>query len=163
MKKITVLLSFVFFWGPLSIFAQKEGKMTVEVSSDTVGLDGSLAVTFTIENVENPKFDPPLFDGFEAQGPATSSSMSVINGAVSQKISYTFYLTPKEKGTAKIGSAKAGDLKTEEKNIVVVEHFEAPKKARQRQGFFDDDDSFFGRPMPQQKPEKKKKYEIERI
>ena len=100
---------------------------------------------------------------------------------MTQSATYTFYLTPKEKGAFKIGSAsvdtdgtsrdnrEGGVLKTEEKEINVVENFDPEIKPRKRQQSIWGDDLFFGRPtMPQQRiPEKtekaKKKFETEKI
>jgi BatD DUF11 like domain len=160
-----------------SIWGQKETHFTMSVSSDTVGMNGGLEVTFTLENAQTKEFNPPNFDGFEAQGPSTASSMSFMNGDMSQKISYTYYLTPKTQGSFVIGKATVETdgktLETEPKSVVVVDFYEAPKRSNQnRNPFFNDDDDFpraFPReqmtPRPQ-KPDaqdKKKKYSTEKI
>jgi hypothetical protein len=166
MKKIIFLIT---LFTPLSIatlLGQKEANFTIEISSDTIGLDGSLEVTFNIENAKLKKFNPPNFDGFEVQGPSQSSMTSIVNGEVSQKMSYTYYLTPNKKGHFTIGEASAeldkGVLTTEKKDIQVVEHYEPNVKPKHR-NFFDEDGFFNNRPQ-QRKPDKeKKKYETERI
>jgi hypothetical protein len=160
------------------IWGQKETHFTVSVSSDTVGMNGGLEVTFTLENAQTKHFNPPNFDGFEAQGPSTSSSMSFVNGDMSQKISYTYYLTPKTQGTFIIGKATVETdgktLETEPQSVVVVDYYEAPKRRNQnRNPFFNDDDDDFPRMFPReqavprpQRPdaqEKKKKYSTEKI
>jgi BatD DUF11 like domain len=182
MKKIILgLISII----PLSIlpfgnniWGQKEARFTMSVSSDTVGMNGGLEVTFTLENAQTKQFNPPNFDGFEAQGPSTASSMSFMNGDMSQKISYTYYLTPKTQGNFVIGKATVETdgktLETESKNVVVVDFYEAPKRRNQnRNPFFNDDDNDFPRAFPReramprpQKPDaqdKKKKYSTEKI
>lgn len=156
---------------PLSqIAAQKDAKINIEVSSDTIGLNNTLEVAITVENAKAKNFNPPSFEGFRVQGPSTSTSMSIINGDMTQSSTYTFYLTPREKGAFKIGSAsvdtEGGTLKTDEKEIVVVENFDPEIKPQKRQQSLWGDDPFFSRPMmPQQRaPEKaKKKYNTEKL
>jgi hypothetical protein len=78
--------------------AQEEATFTLEVSSDSVLLGNSLAVRFTLKNADGNDFTPPAFEGFEVNGPNVSSSMSIVNGEVSQQLSYTYYLKPLEAG-----------------------------------------------------------------
>ena len=159
---------------PLYMGAQKTSPFTVEVSSDTVGLDGYIQVTFTVKNEKSKKFTPPEFEGFEAQGPSTSSMMSMVNGETTQSMSYTYTLLPKEKGVFTIGKATLKTdnetFQTDEKKIVVVEHFEGEtNKPNRRRNFFDDDDFFQQRsrpvkPQPQREQDKSKsKYPTEKI
>ena len=172
MKKIILYFAIL---GPLSIWGQKDATFSMAISSDTVGLNGSIEVTFTVENMPNKQFTPPTFDGFDAQGPSTSMMTSITNGAMKQSASYTYFLTPRSVGTFKIPSVSLNTegsvLTTEEKTVVVVAHYDAEIRPKQnnRRGLFDNDD-FFGRPMfpPQtpKTPEKekpKKKYSTEKI
>jgi hypothetical protein len=167
MKKLLFIISIL---APLSIWGQKNAAFSVVVSSDTVGLNGSIQIIFTLENVSNKQFTPPSFDGFEAQGPSTSMMTSITNGAMKQSTAYTFYLTPRSVGSFKIPSmsmdTEGGTVKTEEKIIVVVEHYDGGIRPQPRsRGLFDsNDDFFFRRPTPPQAPEKpKKKYSTEKI
>jgi hypothetical protein len=166
MKKILFLIA---LFTPLSIatlLGQKEANFTMEISSDTIGLDGSLEVTFTVENAKMKKFNPPSFDGFEVQGPSSSSMTSIVNGEMSQKMSYTYYLTPNKTGHFTIGEASAeldkGVLTTEKKDIQVLEHYETKVKPKRR-NFFDEDGIFNNRPRQRAPEKEKKKYETERI
>ena len=173
MKKIILFFAIL---GPLSIWGQKDATFSIAISNDTVGLNGSIEVTFTVENMPNKQFTPPTFDGFDAQGPSTSMMTSITNGAMKQSASYTYYLTPRSIGTFKIPSVSLNTegavLTTEEKTVVVVEHYDAEIRPKQNnmRGLFDNDD-FFGRPMfPQQTPQtpkapekSKKKYSTEKI
>ena len=173
MKKIILYFAIL---GPLSIWGQKDATFSMAISSDTVGLNGSIEVTFTVENMPNKQFTPPTFDGFDAQGPSTSMMTSITNGAMKQSASYTYFLTPRSVGTFKIPSVtlntEGSVWATEEKKVVVVEHFDAEIRPKQnnRRGLFDNDD-FFGRQMfPQQTPQtpktpekSKKKYSTEKI
>jgi hypothetical protein len=167
MKKFIFLVAFL---GPLSIWGQKDASFNVAVSSDTVGLNGTIEVVFTIENAPNKQFKSPSFDGFDAQGPSTSMMTSIMNGEMKQTASYTFYLTPRTVGNFKIPSVSLDTegslLKTEEKTIVVLEHYDAETRPKQRQrSLFDsNDDFFFRRSQPQPPAEKtKKKYQTEKI
>ena len=173
MKKIVLIFAIL---GPLSIWGQKDAAFSMAISSDTVGLNGSIEVTFTVENMPNKQFTPPTFDGFDAQGPSTSMMTSITNGAMKQSASYTYFLTPRSVGTFKIPSVSLNTegsvLTTEEKTVVVIEHYDAEIRPKQNngRGLFDTDD-FFGRPMfPQQTPQTpktpekpKKKYSTEKI
>lgn len=151
---------------PLSMAAQKDAKISIEVSSDTIGLNNTLEVVITVENAKAKRFNPPTFDGFAVQGPSTSTSMSIINGDMTQSATYTFYLTPREKGSFKIGSASVdterGVLKTDDQEIIVVEYFDLEIKPRQHRQSLWDDNPFFMQ-QPREKDKKKKKYETEKI
>ncbi len=168
MKKIILVIAIL---APLSIWGQKEAAFTVSLSSDTVGLNGTLEVTFTLENAPNKQFTSPKFDGFDAQGPSTSMMTSITNGAVKQTASYTYYLTPRSVGSFTVPSVslntEGAALKTEEKTIVVMEHYDAEIRPQQnRRSLFDSNDDFFFRraPTPPPTPEKsKKKYSTEKI
>jgi BatD DUF11 like domain len=91
---------------------------------------------------------------------------SIVNGEMSQKMSYTFYLTPKKLGQVIIGEASVeldkGVLITGKKDIQVVEHFENKAKPKRR-NFFDEDGFFNNRPKQRVPEKEKKKYETERI
>ena len=172
MKKIILFFAIL---GPLSIWGQKDATFSITISSDTVGLNGSIEVTFTVENMPNKQFRSPTFDGFDAQGPSTLMMTSITNGVMKQSASYTYFLTPRSIGTFKIPpvslNTEGSVLATEEKTIVVVEYYDAeirPKQNNMRRLF--DNDDFFGRPMfPQQTPKTpekekpKKKYSTEKI
>ena len=123
MKKIglLLLLCFISFFG---IEAQ-EAKFTVSVSTDSILMDNQFQVSFTLENVQGTEFEAPNFGDFEVlTGPNMSSSFSMINGAVTQTISYTYILRPKEVGNYFIepASIKAGDnyLETAPLEVMVV-------------------------------------------
>ncbi len=164
-------LLFFSLYLPLSITAQKTAKISIEVSSDTIGLNNTLEVAITIENAKVKRFNPPNFEGFKVEGPSTSTSMQFINGDMTQSATYTFYLTPREKGVFKIGSAsvdtEGGNLKTEEREITVVENFDPEIKPQKHRPNLWDDNPFFQRPtMPEpriQQEKKKKKFETEKI
>ena len=72
---------------------------SVEVSNDTILLGNYFELKFTIENASAEKFEPPKLADFTLLGgPNTSTSMSIINGEVSQTASYAYYLEPVDLG-----------------------------------------------------------------
>lgn len=106
------------------------------VSSTTVGLNDRFQVTFTLEGQElnaAKSFTPPDFnkDFIVLSGPNQSTSMQIINGAVSSSISYSYLLQPRNLGKYTIGSAKIiykdEEYKTEPIKIEVVAGTSKPK------------------------------------
>lgn len=124
-KKLTLIIGCMAFVIGSHLFAQEGPRFTVEVSSDSVLMENYFTVSFTLENAEGMNFLPPAFDDFEVvSGPNTSSSMSFINGAMSQKITYTFYLRPREIGNYYIQPASIesneGLLETLPREVIVL-------------------------------------------
>ncbi|MFO7445934.1 MAG: BatD family protein [Ignavibacteriaceae bacterium] len=82
---------------------------TASASSTRVGEADQFQVSFTFEgnDINGLKdFSPPNFGHFLIlSGPNQSSSMQIINGAVSASITYTYYLQPRSAGNHTIGSA----------------------------------------------------------
>ncbi len=63
-------------------------------------------VTFTLNNAQGSNFKAPNFNGFTVvSGPATSNSISIVNGARSSKQGFSYTLQPKKIGNFKIGAA----------------------------------------------------------
>lgn len=64
-------------------------------------------VSFTIENAQGESFTPPDFAPFELMsGPNRSSQMSIVNGQMSQKMTFSYGLTATKPGKYTIKSAK---------------------------------------------------------
>ena len=82
---------------------------SASVNNTTVGLNDRFQVTFTFEGTDINSlsdFSPPNFAGFMIlSGPNQSTSMQIINGAVSASLSYSYYLQPKNLGKFTIGNA----------------------------------------------------------
>lgn len=145
-------------------------KFTATVSKTTVALNSKFKVEFKLENAKGSNFEAPEFKDFEiVGGPSTSSSMSVINGVVTQSISYVYYLKPKEVGDFTVKAAKVSvdgkDLKTDKVRIKVVEESDEQENEKEDMQSNDPFKDFFYRQMPtpqQQKPQKKprKTYQI---
>ncbi len=70
----------------------------VNVSQNKVGLHETFEISFTL-NGGGKNFSPPPFSDFQIlRGPSKSSSTSIINGAMSQEVTYTYVLKPKKIG-----------------------------------------------------------------
>ena len=107
------------------------------VNSTTVPLNDRFQVTFTFEgqdinSIKN--FSPPDLnkDFLTLSGPNQSTSMQIINGAVSASISYSYYLQARNLGKYTIGSAKLlykdQEYKSEPIKIEVVAGSPKPKQ-----------------------------------
>jgi hypothetical protein len=123
--KLTLIIGCMAFMMGSHLMAQDGPKFTVEVSSDSILMNNYFTVSFTLENAEGANFMPPAFDEFEvASGPNTSSSMSIMNGKVSQKVTYTYYLRPRDIGNYFIEPASIesdeGVLETLPREVIVL-------------------------------------------
>ncbi len=86
------------------LYAQR---FTTNVDRTEITSDQYLQVEFTLENAQGKNFATPDFKGWTViQGPSTSSSVSIINGARSSTISYGYLLSPKTVGMLTIGKAE---------------------------------------------------------
>ncbi len=125
MKQLVLIMA---MFSGFSLWAQ-ETKFTATVSRSTVALDSKFKVEFKLENAQGVGFEAPNFEDFTVVGgPSTSSSMSIVNGDMTQSISYVYYLKPKDLGefTVKSASVKVNGkhMKTQELDIKVVEAIE---------------------------------------
>ncbi|MEM1319142.1 MAG: BatD family protein [Bacteroidota bacterium] len=110
MKKLLIFAA-AFLLSNTALRSQ-EATFTINVSTDSVLIGNYFKVTFTLEGAAGRQFDPPSFTDFNiVGGPNQSSSMSFVNGEMSQSQSYSFYLEPKEEGSFFIepSSIQAGE------------------------------------------------------
>ena len=85
-------------------FAQVTFKTVV--SKTQLGLNERLRIEFSINKQGADDFTPPNFNNFKVlAGPSQFSSFSSINGKKSYKLTYTYIIQPKVKGTFTIPSA----------------------------------------------------------
>ncbi len=108
---------------------------TASTDNTTVGLTDNFQVTFSfsgkdINGVKN--FNPPSFNNFLVlSGPNQSSSMQIINGAVSGSLSFSYILQPKSMGKFTIGTASVdyngSSIKSSPLEITVVKGSAKPK------------------------------------
>jgi len=103
-KKLLYTIAFSFVIS--LVFAQEESCFRTEVSSDFILLGNYFEVKFILENESGSQFEPPSFEGFTVVGgPNQSSSFSMINGKISQSMSYSYYLKPLDIGNYYINPA----------------------------------------------------------
>lgn len=144
--------------------AAQDAKFTAILSKSTVALDNKFKVEFKLENAQGTQFKAPEFEDFEVvSGPSTSSSMTIINGEMTQSIAYVYYLRPKEIGTFTVDAAsikvKGEEIRTKEVKVKVVEKGEAIEEEEEE--IQNDPFANFFRPQPTQpkkveKPKKKR-------
>src|SRR4051812_23721874 len=102
--KVVRLLCVLFFIVAScpALFAQS---FTASATKTTVGVGERFQVSFSVDG-SGSQFQAPAFSNFNVLlGPSQSTSMSFINGAMSQSISFTYILEPAKEGTFTIGSA----------------------------------------------------------
>ncbi|MEM9548949.1 MAG: BatD family protein [Bacteroidota bacterium] len=152
------------------VFGQEDG-FYLEVSSDTVLAGNMLQVSFVANNISG-QFESPNLDKLNVvSGPNSSSSFSMVNGAVTQRASYSYNIYLEEIGEVFIPPAyletEEGTLETEPMSVVVLPNPEGIiEQPPSQSGIFEF--SFPNRPYePREKKgdskTKKKKRKIKRI
>ncbi|NWF88573.1 MAG: protein BatD [Ignavibacteriaceae bacterium] len=113
---------------------------SASVNSTTVPLNDRFELSFTFEGQDINAikgFTPPDLnkDFLVLSGPNQSTSMQIINGAVSASISYSYYLQPRNLGKYTISSAKLfykdREFKTDPIKIEVIAGSTKPKQTDQ--------------------------------
>jgi hypothetical protein len=113
---IPASLLFLFFYSTVS--AQE---FTASVTPGTVAVGDQVQVTYTL-NGTGSNFHAPTFENFNVlAGPSQSTNMQIVNGVVSQSLSYTYVLQPIKEGTFKFGSATidAGGKKISSNQVTI--------------------------------------------
>lgn len=109
-----------------SFLTAQEATFEAYADAKQVVLNSYFEVTFTLKNGDGSNFRAPSFDNFNVlSGPARSVSTTIINGAVSKELSYSYTLQPKKLGKFSIGSASIRvdnrELRTRSLSVEVVE------------------------------------------
>ncbi|MEL6635989.1 MAG: BatD family protein [Bacteroidota bacterium] len=168
MKKLT------FFWLcslTLVLVQAQEARFGVSVSIDSLLLGNYTRVEFKLENTTGRNFQAPDFTGFRVvSGPSQSMSTSIINGTMSQSLSYSYHLEALDVGNYYIEAATietdAGLLQTDPTPVLVVPNPDGIKQRgdRSERSTFDWFDSFSPSPPPpaeappaRKKPRKKRR------
>lgn len=139
MKRTILGLLIILGTAPF-LWAQKETRFTVEVSTDSILFGNYFKVTFSLENAKGGEFSAPDFSEFHVvSGPNRASSMSIINGEVTQSISYSYYLEPKDIGNFYIAPASIQledrMLETQAVQIMVVPNPDGIKQSPESSNF----------------------------
>lgn len=135
MKKIVIAILFLII--SVSAFGQK---FYSTVDESKVGESDRFQLTLTFEGKDVNKlsnFSPPSLKDFRVlSGPNQSTSMQIINGAVSASISFSYILLPNSTGSFTIGSAsidyEGETYKTDPIKITVVQGTSKPKQETQQ-------------------------------
>ncbi|MEM6316354.1 MAG: BatD family protein [Bacteroidota bacterium] len=133
---------FLLFFVSISCFSLR-AQVSFEASTDArqVVENGYFSVTFTLNNGKGTNFQAPPFRDFRVlNGPSRSMSTTIINGNATQKVSYTYSLQPKKKGTLTITPASivvnGNTMRTKPISIKVLKASEVDKNASQEQQLF---------------------------
>ncbi|MBK8563491.1 MAG: BatD family protein [Saprospiraceae bacterium] len=126
MKK-AIFSSIFIFAAFCGVFSQdKPVKFTVTVSTDSILMDNYFEVKFVLENADGQNFEAPDFNEHfnVVSGPNFSTSMSIMNGNITQNMTITYYLEPKDVGNYYIMpasvKAKGEVLETAPLEVMVV-------------------------------------------
>src|SRR5436190_24142919 len=90
----------------VSFFASAQDvRFTASASNTTVGVGDQIQITFQLQG-SGRNFQAPNFADFNVlMGPSQSTSMQIMNGAMSQSISYTYVIQAIKEGIFKIPAA----------------------------------------------------------
>jgi hypothetical protein len=114
--------AFLLFMG-LTWIQGQDVKFSVEVSNDTLLVGNYFELKYTVENGSPNGFEPPNLNIADVVGgPNSSTSMSIINGEMSQSASYAYYIRPSDIGAYTIPPAylKDGDRTLEAPPIEII-------------------------------------------
>jgi hypothetical protein len=101
MRKIVYISVFILATATAS-FAQK---LTVQASRTKVAVGETFQISFSL-NTNGNNFKAPALNEFDVySGPNQSTSMSFINGAMSQSITLSYIVSAKKEGKFTIGAA----------------------------------------------------------
>ena len=131
MKKTLFILLFFIYLANVSL-AQK---LTAQASKNKVAVGESFQISFSL-NTSGSNFKAPALNEFDVySGPSQSTSMSFINGAMSQSISLSSIIAAKKEGKINIGPASINMNGTIiQSNSMTIEAFKAGSSNAQHQG-----------------------------
>lgn len=103
MSLFRFIFTFVFF---LTAISQAEQRFIATASSNEVSAGERLQISFSLENASGTDFKAPAFKGFSVlSGPSRMQSTQIINGKVTNSISYTYVLLADNPGKFTIDPA----------------------------------------------------------
>lgn len=119
------LLPFSVLNHTLKAQSSREVSFTAYADAKEVLLNTYFELTFTLKNGEGKAFTPPDFRDFNIlSGPNQGFQTTIVNGRMSQEVSYSYRLQAKRTGTLTIGSASVevngNRLRTEPLQVKVV-------------------------------------------
>lgn len=116
------------------IIASLAQTFRADVNNSKVAINESFQIDFTLEGATG-NINPPDFKNFTlVNGPSTSSNIQMINGNVSQSITYSYILTAQKKGKFTIdGAIAVVNGRKIKSNSVNIEVFDAPQNTTKQQ------------------------------
>jgi hypothetical protein len=118
-KGVSKVILLLLLLSPVCLKAQK---FTAQTSNNKVVVGETFQIAFTL-NGSGGNFRPPSFKDLDVySGPNQSSSVSIINGSVSQSITLSYIVAAKKEGKLIIEPASINiDGKTIESNTITIE------------------------------------------
>ena len=159
MKHLILFSLGVFF--SINVLAQTS--FTAILSSDTTNLESTFEITFKIEGAEAQSFEEPEFSDFDVIYQNQSTQMSIMNGEMTQSISYVFGLKAREEGSFAIEKASVQidgtTYYTDYVKVVVDENYIPKKQPKNDSNFWNPFGEFpdMNRPELKKEPKKTKK------
>jgi hypothetical protein len=128
--KRTITFLYLLVFPLVGLYAQT---FRAEVNNNKVAVNESFQIDYTLEGA-NGNINPPDFKNFTLlSGPSTSSSIQMINGNVSQSITYTYILSAQRKGKFTIdGAIAVVSGRKIKSNAVTIEVSDAPQNNKQQ-------------------------------
>ena len=142
--KCTLSFFIALFFVACPMYAQEVG-VTATVSSTTIGTEEGVSYKIEIQgatnnDVERPKAPSATGLVLSQPVPGTQQSMSIVNGRMSQSISFEWVFYPEGEGSAEIGStqvvAKGKTYTTTPIAITVVPQSQRPQRRQTRRDPF---------------------------
>ncbi|RME08962.1 MAG: hypothetical protein D6816_04965 [Bacteroidetes bacterium] len=157
-------LSVLLFLAAATVLSaqSKEPSFTVKLSTDSVLMGNYFQVQFILEGGNGTEFQEPDFsqDFNIVSGPSQSMFTTIVNGEMSQRMTISFYLEPKQEGLYYIGPASIRVdeqvLETEPVEVLVVPNPDGIKQSPEMENPplrfefgspFDHKDPFFDDPL----------------
>ncbi|HRG87379.1 MAG TPA: BatD family protein [Chitinophagales bacterium] len=142
--KGTLLLMLVF---AMYTVASAQARFSASAPK-SVPVNSNFQLSYTIENGNGTNLKLPSLNDFQLMGgPNTSTSMQWVNGNVTQSVTYSYVLRPKNQGTFKLGKASITvsgvTMESNELTIQVTAPVAQQQQQRQRNPFDPFDDPFF--------------------
>jgi hypothetical protein len=107
----------------------QQATFSASANAKKVPEQGYFDVTFTLNNAEGSQFVPPNFQHFKVVGgPNQSTQMSIVNGRMTRKMSFTYSILAPKIGTFTIASASiVANGKTLKSNPIKIEVIKGKK------------------------------------
>lgn len=130
LKKPIIILCLLL----LTVAASMAQSLKAEISSSKVSLNESFQIDYILDGA-NGSINPPDFKSFTLlSGPSTSQNYQMINGTVSQSITYSYILSPQKKGRFTIdGAIAVANGRKIKSNALTIDVVDGPQNNNKQQ------------------------------